>query len=82
MLEYLSDNPSIIVHGFKAAQIPQSIDTGVHVLRSEETSKEDMHEETSAEEESNEENNAEDICDVAGNNGPVGGIGCPFDKQP
>ena len=63
MFEYLSDNPSIIVHGFRAAHIPQSIDTGVPVLRSEETSKKDMHEETSAEEESNEERDEEEESD-------------------
>uniref|UniRef100_A0A1X7UAF2 DDE-1 domain-containing protein n=1 Tax=Amphimedon queenslandica TaxID=400682 RepID=A0A1X7UAF2_AMPQE len=39
MFDYVSDNPSIIVHGFIAAHIPQSIDNGVPVLSNEETSR-------------------------------------------
>ena len=63
LVEYLSENPNIIVNGFIAAGIPQSLDKGKPVIDDEDLVSENETEQDSSEDEFESESMSSDLDD-------------------
>ena len=63
LVEYLSENPNIIVNGFLAAGIPQSLDKGKPVIDDEDLVSDNETEQDSSEDEFESESMSSDLDD-------------------